>query len=152
MLAKQAKELEKDRAKRAKEVARTAAALGVNGKAAAKRKNGAATAAGGGPVAKKGKFTGIQQKRNLSQAEQVAAMQMYQPYFGDAMNATNNVSSIFRACTGSIPAFFCRRSSTFIGSAHCRIQLERFECVANAGDERQERKSGNAGGTPHHPT
>ena len=38
MLAKQAKELEKDRAKRAKEVAAATAALGVNGKAAAKRK------------------------------------------------------------------------------------------------------------------
>ena len=92
MLAKAAKELEKDRAKRAKEVAAATAALGVNGKAAAKRKNGAATAAGGGPVAKKGKFTGIQQKRNLSQAEQIAAMQMYQPYFVPSQYETLNPS------------------------------------------------------------
>ena len=51
-------------------------------------------------MAKKGKLSGLQQKRNLSQAEHIAAMQMYQPYFvpsqsGDAMNAANNVSSIF---------------------------------------------------------
>ena len=103
MLLKAAKELEKERAKAAKQAAAVTAALGADGKTTGKRKNGTATGGAGGgqgPMAKKGKLSGLQQKRNLSQAEHIAAMQMYQPYFvpsqsGDAINATNNVSSIF---------------------------------------------------------
>ena len=80
MLLKAAKELEKERAKAAKQAAAVTAALGANGKTTGKRKNGTATGGAGegqGPMAKKGKLSvGLQQKRNLSQAEHIAAMQM----------------------------------------------------------------------------
>ena len=149
MLAKQAKELEKDRAKRAKEVAAATAALGVNGKAAAKRKNGAATAAGGGPVAKKGKFTGIQQKRNLSQAEQVAAMQMYQPYFGDAMNATNNVSSIFSPLApGRFPPSSAGGLRRLSDQHIAGFNLSDLNALQTPATNGKNVSPGNAGGTP----
>jgi hypothetical protein len=151
MLLKAAKEIEKERAKCAKEAAAVAAALGANGKATGKRKNGAAA---GGPEAKKGKLSGLQQKRNLSQAEQIAALQMYQPYFvpsqpGDVMNASNNVNSIFSPlASGRFPPSSAgglrRLSDQHIGGFNLS-ELNALQTPATNGKNGSPR---NAGGTP----
>ena len=164
MLLKAAKELEKERAKAAKQAAAVTAALGANGKTTGKRKNGTATGGAGGgqgPMAKKGKLSvGLQQKRNLSQAEHIAAMQMYQPYFvpsqsGDAMNAANNVSSIFSPlASGRFPpssAGGLRRLSDQmpISVAHIAgFNLNELNALQTPATNGNNGSPGNAGGTP----
>jgi hypothetical protein len=163
MLLKAAKELEKERAKAAKQAAAVTAALGANGKTTGKRKNGTATggARGGqGPMAKKGKLSGLQQRRNSSQAEHIAAMQMYQPYFvpsqsGDAMNAANNVSSIFSPlASGRFPpssAGGLRRLSDQmpISVAHIAgFNLNELNALQTPATNGNNGSPGNAGGTP----
>jgi hypothetical protein len=163
MLLKAAKELEKERAKAAKQAAAVTAALGANGKTTGKRKNGTATGGAGGgqgPMAKKGKLSGLQQKRNSSQAEHIAAMQMYQPYFvpsqsGDAMNAANNVSSIFSPlASGRFPpssAGGLRRLSDQmpISVAHIAgFNLNELNALQTPATNGNNGSPGNAGGTP----
>lgn len=163
MLLKAAKELEKERAKAAKQAAAVTAALGANGKTTGKRKNGTATGGAGGgqgPMAKKGKLSGLQQKRNLSQAEHIAAMQMYQPYFvpsqsGDAINAANNVSSIFSPlASGRFPpssAGGLRRLSDQmpISVAHIAgFNLNELNALQTPATNGNNGSPGNAGGTP----
>ena len=163
MLLKAAKEVEKERAKAAKQAAAVTAALGANGKTTGKRKNGTATGGAGGgqgPMAKKGKLSGLQQKRNLSQAEHIAAMQMYQPYFvpsqsGDAMNAANNVSSIFSPlASGRFPpssAGGLRRLSDQmpISVAHIAgFNLNELNALQTPATNGNNGSPGNAGGTP----
>jgi hypothetical protein len=163
MLLKAAKELEKERAKAAKQAAAVTAALGANGKTTGKRKNVTATGGAGGgqgPMAKKGKLSGLQQKRNLSQAEHIAAMQMYQPYFvpsqsGDAMNAANNVSSIFSPlASGRFPpssAGGLRRLSDQmpISVAHIAgFNLNELNALQTPATNGNNGSPGNAGGTP----
>ncbi len=111
-------------------------------------------------MAKKGKLSGLQQKRNSSQAEHIAAMQMYQPYFvpsqsGDAMNAANNVSSIFSPlASGRFPpssAGGLRRLSDQmpISVAHIAgFNLNELNALQTPATNGNNGSPGNAGGTP----